>query len=221
MPRKNTKSKSQEFRMKLTLGAVLICPHCRRENSLSVYDGDSIPMHEVMPDAETTAGGLALSKDGHCFYACLNACACQSCGAGCHIVDLHIVKTHSEISRDWAEHYFWLNGPAEEPDFSFTASCRGGGLPKRCTVEFTETGAGYLEHYCFGPFISPSNLEGSNGVANCEGGRVWKDAASLILRAWPLISRDVFWPESFTIRGHWPLSEAAGWKPRAENVLPA
>lgn len=203
-----------EFQIKMTPGAVLKCPSCGGENTLSIYDGDTVPMHETMPDANTVAGGLALSKDGYCFYACLNACVCRACGAGCHIVDLRVVKAH-EVSQDWADAHFWLNGPIGEPDIRFTAVCRGAGLRHKWTCESTKTDAGELEHYRFGPFVSRSSLEGSNGVANCAGGRVWKDAAALVARVWPLIVKDAEWFESLTVKGRWPLRKVAGWTARS------
>jgi hypothetical protein len=56
------KTKSKEFQLKITPGAALKCPRCGREDTLNIYDGDSIPTHESMLDATTVAGGLALSK---------------------------------------------------------------------------------------------------------------------------------------------------------------
>jgi hypothetical protein len=206
------KTESKEFQLKITPGSELVCPRCGREDGLSVYDGDTIPMHEAMPDAKAVADGLALSKDGHSFYACLNACVCLSCGAGCHVVVLNIIRD-DEVSRDWASAYFWLNGDIAEPFFRCTISCRGGGLPKRCTLEATQTDCGDLERYCFGPFITRRSLEASNGVANCVGVRVWKHAADMIARVWPLIVKHSAWQESITVRSSWPLHEVNGWKP--------
>jgi hypothetical protein len=216
MSRKLTKSKSEEFQLKITPGAFLKCPRCGGENGLSLYDGDTIPLHEAMPDARDVADGLALAQDGHCFYACLNACVCRACGAGCYIVDLQVVKA-DEVSQDWADTHFWLNGPGVKPHFHFTATCRGAGLPQRWTGEWTKTDAGDLEHYRFGPFIPPTPLEGSNGVANCAGGTVWTEAAALIARVWPLIVKDVQWTESFTAKGRWPLHDVPGWTPHSGN----
>lgn len=219
------KTKSKEFQLKITPGAALKCPRCGREDTLNIYDGDSIPTHESMLDATTVAGGLALSKDGFCFYDCLNACVCRACGTGCHIVDLHVVN-NSDVSREWADTHFWLNGETREPELQFSVDCRGGGLPAHWAVELSDTDEGLLVHFSFGPFITREALEGSNGVANCAGGKTWDEASALIARVWPLVTRKRFdWPESFTIRGNWPLREVEGWKPRVgrnkNDVLPA
>lgn len=218
MPRKNTKSKNNEFRMTITPGAVPKCPHCGRENTLSIYDGDTIPMREAMPEAKVVAGGLALSKDAYCFYACLNAGVCRVCGAGCYTVDLNVAK-RPEVSRDWADAYFWLNGDTEEPYFRSTVTSRGGGLPRRWTWELSKTEEGELERYSFGPFVPREALEGSNGVANCSGGKVWKHAAALIVRVWPIIVEDREWTESITVRGRWPLRHVPGWTPNGGKKI--
>ena len=208
------KPKSNEFQMKITPGASLKCPRCGRKDTLSIYDGDSLPAHVSMRDAKTVAGGLAGSKDGHCFYDCLNACVCRACGTGCHIVDLHIVD-NPEVSKDWASVHFWLNGEPDKPYREFTVDCRGGGLPAHWTVELMKTDAGELAHYSFGPFITRDAVEGPNGVANCGGGKIWEDAAALIARVWPLVVKDFEWFESVTVRGHLPLRDVPGWTPRA------
>lgn len=204
------KTKSKEFQLKITPGAALICPRCRKHNSVRLYDGDSIPMCEVMPDAKVIAGGRALSKDRHSFSGDLNAGVCGYCGAKCYVVQVDVVD-QPNITEDFADRYFCHNGEAEAPFVSFTVTCQGAGLPKRWTMEFTESGE--IVSCCFGPFIPRTSLDGSNGVANCEGGRVWKDAADMIVKAWPLILSDRIWPESVTIKGRLPLRDVAGWKP--------
>jgi hypothetical protein len=141
--------KNSELQMTITPGAVLKCPHCARESSLSVYDGDTIPMREAMPDAKVVAGGLALSKDGHCFYAHLSGCLCQVCGGRCYTVDLNVVDG-SEVSRDWAAH---ISGSTEKrknlvatlPSLRAAAVCRGTGLwngrgPKPTILNITASG---------------------------------------------------------------------------------
>ena len=81
-------------------------------------------------------------------------------------------------------------------------------------MESTRTDTGDFEHYCFGPFTSPTPIEGSNGIARCAGGKVWKDAAALIVRVWPLIVDDLDWQECLTVKGRWPLHNVPGWPPR-------
>jgi hypothetical protein len=211
--RKEMKPKSKEFQVTITPGAVLACPHCGSKDTLSVHDGDTIEMHAAMPDAKSVAGGLALSKDGHCFYAHLNACVCGACRTACYTVGLEMVDS-DEVSREWADAYFWLNGETAEPYFSFTAVCHGAGLPRHWTLELTKTESGELASYCFGPFIPRKIFYGSNGVAHCAGSTVWKEARALISRVWPLLIQDSAWPESVTVRGRLPLREVPGWTPR-------
>ncbi len=80
-------------------------------------------------------------------------------------------------------------------------------------MEVTETEAGDLLSFCFGPFIPRKIFHGSNGVAHCAGSTVWNDARALIMRVWPLMIQHMAWPATFTIKGHWPLREVPGWVP--------
>ena len=163
------------------------CAVCGKEETLSHQDGDTV--NPNIPGAETVAGGLALSANGHCYYASLNVYLCKACGGQCYIVDLCTLNA-PEISQDWADTYFMMNQKYAETPLSFTVVCPEAvsGIPAGLWgLERMETVAGTFDRHNFGPFATDENLIGPNGVANCMGGAIWQNAAALVERVWPLI----------------------------------
>jgi hypothetical protein len=189
------KEKHMATKLDLKPAAALKCPGCGRKKALSVQDGDTIPMRNLIPETRLIAGGLALSNGGHCFYANLDLCVCGKCKAQSYLVNLEVVAA-PEVSYEWANKYFWLNEEITEASTFFTvvARPRTPGIPKSWLLERTETAAGVLDRHYFGPFVASENLEGPNGVSCCTGGSVWEEAAALVGRVWSLVTSESHCP---------------------------
>src|SRR5450755_4673973 len=97
----------------------LTCPHCGKENTLSIPDGDSIHVGYVLPKCRAVADGRALSQDGYCFSPDLNLCVCDDCNGESYIVQLDMVNA-AEVSMEWADKYFCMNEAITEPAAPFT-----------------------------------------------------------------------------------------------------
>lgn len=164
------------------------CAVCGKEETLNHQDGDTV--NPNITGAETVAGGLALSANGHCYYASLNVYLCTACGGQCYIVDLCTLNA-PEISEDWADTYFMMNNRYPETPSPFTVICPeavSGIAAGLWTLDRMETAAGTFDRHNFGPFATKENLIGPNGVANCMGGAIWQKAAALVEKVWPLIT---------------------------------
>jgi hypothetical protein len=57
--------KTTELRMKLAPRTTLKCPHCGCGDTLRVYDGDTIPMNETMPEAASCRASLGAARPAH------------------------------------------------------------------------------------------------------------------------------------------------------------
>jgi hypothetical protein len=177
-----------ETALHLEPGGALKCPVCGGLDTLQGLDGDTVQTAGAIPNRKIVANGLAVSSAGHCYHATIVLCVCGTCQARPYYIQLDVVNC-PEISYDWADKYFCVNEEITEPVAVFTVTPRSGpGIPESWLLERIETDVGTLDRHFFGPFVGGEDLAGPNGVASCEGGTQWKDAAGLLARVWPLIT---------------------------------
>lgn len=178
--------------------ATCTCPMCGNRDAVRYLDGDTINVSETIP---AEGMGLCLKTANYSLFTTLHLGRCESCGSTCYLVELDAIA-NPNVNDDWCDKYFWRNEEIFEVAKAAAARPRLTieNVPDEWAVELTDTAAGVLQRHYFGPFVGGEELLGPYGVARCEGGDIWENAAQLLGRIWPLIASEqlVFSPKTRT-----------------------